>query len=125
MKNEANPLERRGTIFISFLLGLATLLVYGQACSFDFVNYDDMALICRNPVVTGGVRAGGLIWAATTSYYEYWHPVTWLSHMLDCTLFGLRPGFHHLISVLIHLANTLLLFRLLRLMTGAFGRSAF
>jgi hypothetical protein len=74
--------------------------------------------------VLGGLTIRGLSWALTTSWFEYWHPLTWLSHMLDCELFGLSPGWHHLVSLGFHVANTLLLFAVLRRMTGALWRSA-
>ena len=67
----------------------------------------------------------GVVWAFTSKLHSHWHPLTWLSHMTDCQLFGLNPGWHHLSSVFLHLANALLLFFVLKLMTGALLRSAF
>ena len=66
----------------------------------------------------------GLFWALTTSWFEYWHPVTWLSHMLDCELFGPNPGYHHLVSVALHALNAMLLLLVLQKLTGFFWRSA-
>ena len=81
-------------------------------------------MILQNPLVLGGLTLRGLAWALTTSWFEYWHPVTWLSHMLDCELFGPNPGWHHLVSVAFHSVNAVLLFLVLRKITGAFWRSA-
>jgi tetratricopeptide (TPR) repeat protein len=86
---------------------------------------DDNLLVYENPQVLAGLSKEGAIWAFTQYHAEYWHPVTWLSHMLDCQLFGLRPGLHHLTSLLFHLANCVLLLLILRKMTGALWRSAF
>lgn len=110
---------------ITVLLSFATLAVYLQTAWFDFTNYDEYLMVLRNPVVTAGLTFQGLAWALTTSYFEYWHPLTWLSHMLDCELFGLWAGGHHLVNVALHLANTLLLFTFLRRTTGRLGPSAF
>jgi hypothetical protein len=105
-------------------LALVTMVVYWPVGHYDFVNYDDPGMVIDNPMVRGGLTLPGLCWALTTSWFEYWHPLTWLSHMLDCELFGLRPGGHHLMSLGLHVANTLLLFAVLRRMTGALWRSA-
>ena len=116
--------ESRRSTMVCLLLGAVTLATYGQVWSFDFTNYDDPKIILENPIVISGLTLRGLGWALTTSYYEYWHPLMWLSHMLDCELFGLRAGWHHLVSLGLHVANTLLLFVVLRRMTGALWRSA-
>lgn len=115
--------ESNRTRFICLLLALATVSVYWPVGFFDFTNYDDRYIILRNPVVATGLTLRAVYWGLTTSYYEFWHPITWWSHMLDCELFGLRPGAHHLMSLGIHVANTLLLFAALRRMTGAMWRS--
>src|ERR1039457_2789226 len=81
-------------------------------------------MVLSNPFVLGGLAIRGFSWALTTCWYEYWHPLTWLSHMLDCELFGLSPGWHHLVSLGFHVSNTLLLFAVLQCMTGAGWRSA-
>jgi hypothetical protein len=108
----------RRELFIGLLLASATVLVYGQVADFDFTNFDDGPMIYDNPNVRGGLTLHGVLWALSTSYFDFWHPLTWWSHMLDCTLFGLDPGSHHLVSLGFHVANTLLLFRVLRQMTG-------
>jgi Flp pilus assembly protein TadD len=89
------------------------------------VNFDDGKYILENPHVRTGLTAEGFIWAFTSSYASNWHPLTWLSHMLDVQLFGLDPGPHHLVNVLFHSVNAVLLFLLLLRMTGAYWQSVF
>lgn len=117
--------RNRPGALISMLLAAATLAVYLRTAWFDFTNYDEHLMVVRNPIVTAGITIQGLAWALTTSYFEYWHPLTWLSHMLDCELFGLWAGGHHLVSVGLHVANVLLLLSFLQRVTGSLGRSAF
>src|SRR5208282_1193673 len=81
--------------------------------------------VSENADVSGGLTWHGVWWAFTTGAAANWHPLTWLSHMLDVQLYGAAPGPHHLTNLLFHIANTLLLFGLLHRMTGALGRSAF
>src|SRR5262249_31229737 len=78
-----------------------------------------------NDHVKGGLTRNGLVWAFTQYHSGNWHPLTWMSHMVDCQLFGLQAGAHHLVNVGFHVANALLLLALLRSFTGAAGRSAF
>jgi tetratricopeptide (TPR) repeat protein len=103
---------------------LAALAVYGQVSGFDFVSFDDPDYVTRNPAVTGGLTAKGFTWAFTTFYATNWHPLTWLSHMLDCQLFGLEPGMHHIVNLLLHLCSSLLLLQALLRLTGSTWRSA-
>ena len=110
---------------VYLLLIFATLVVFHRLPTHDFINLDDNLLVYENPQVLAGFTKEGVIWAFTQYHAEYWHPVTWLSHMLDCQFFGLRPGLHHLTSLLFHLANCALLLLILRKMTGALWRSAF
>jgi tetratricopeptide (TPR) repeat protein len=107
------------------LLVVVTLAVYWRAGSNDFVNYDDTQYVTANAHVFTGLTADNVRWAFTTFEMGNWHPLTWLSHMADCRLFGLNPRGHHFISVFLHIANTVLLFILLDMMTGALWRSAF
>ena len=107
-----------------FLL-LAVVVVFGQTVRHDFVDFDDNDYVCQNPHVLRGLTAEGIVWAATATHSNNWHPLTWLSHMLDCQLYGRRPGGHHLTSVLLHAANAILLFLVLRRMTGDLWPSAF
>ncbi|MEO5359715.1 MAG: tetratricopeptide repeat protein [Nitrospirota bacterium] len=91
----------------------------------DFVTYDDYDYIVNNTRIHSGLNIENIRWAFTTSYFSYWHPLVWLSHMTDIELFGLNPKGHHLMNLLIHIANTVLLFLCLRLMTGRIWESAF
>jgi protein O-mannosyl-transferase len=110
--------------WIYILLGFAVLVVYGQAATYDFVSYDDPEYGSGNPQVRAGLSAAGLAWAFTTGHAGNWFPLTWISHMADWQLFGDRSGLHHLTNVLFHLLGTLLLYAVLKRMTGSRGRSA-
>ncbi len=114
----------RSQILISIVLLSAMLGVFGQMLNHDFVNYDDLDYITQNRMVQNGWTVKGLKWALTSRTHGHWHPLTWLSHMTDCQFFGVNPGRHHLISLLFHMANTLLVFWVLFRMTGAPYRSA-
>jgi hypothetical protein len=107
------------------LLAVVTLAVYAQVVHHDFVNWDDPDHIVRNPMVAGGLSVRGVVWAFTHYHIAIWHPLTSLSHMLDCEIFGLWPGGHHLTSVLLHVVATLLLFGVLCTLTGRTAPSAF
>ncbi|MFC1577587.1 tetratricopeptide repeat protein [Thermodesulfobacteriota bacterium] len=112
-------------VWICMFLVLVTLAVYFQVGKFDFTNYDTAEYVYENAYVKDGLTAESIRWAFSAIHRSNWHPVTWLSHMLDVQLFGLNPGAHHWTSVGFHLANTLLLFMVLRLMTGNIWRSGF
>jgi len=101
------------------------LVVFAQVRAFDFVNWDDQLYLTENSNVQAGLSWSNVVWALTTTHSPYWHPLTWLSHMLDVTMFGMDAGWHHVTSLIIHIASTLTLFALLRRMTGAEGTSAF
>jgi len=103
----------------------ATFVAYEPVRHNDFTRYDDAKYITKNPNVSGGITQQSVTWAFTKLYAANWHPLTWLSHMLDCQLFGLKPFWHHLISVLFHIANALLLFWILKNITGTMWTSAF
>lgn len=103
----------------------ATLATYWPALRNDFINYDDPTYVTANDVVKQGLSWEGFKWAFTTGHASNWHPLTWLSHMADVTLFGLKPWGHHLTNLLLHGANSVLLLLLLRQMTGALWQSAF
>ena len=110
---------------IGLLLVLITLLVYLPASRDGFVNYDDQDYVTENSVVQKGLTWTGIKWAFTTGHASNWHPLTWLSHMADCELFGLNPGAHHLVNVLFHTANVVLLLVLLLRVTGELWPGAF
>ena len=110
---------------VCLLLVLITLLTYWQIGNCGFVNLDDGDYVFENPHVLSGLTMENVIWAFTRSHSANWHPLTWLSHMLDIEWYGLVPGGHHWTNLELHLANGLLLFLVLHLMTGALGRSGF
>jgi len=105
------------------LFGLV-FMAFWPSVSNGFVNLDDPMYVTENRHVLGGVTWQGIGWAFTNLDAGFWHPLTWLSLMLDCQIFGLRAGGHHLVGLLLHATNTLLLFLALRRMTGATWRSA-
>ncbi len=121
-----NAVHRKKLIVLVYVaLAIVTFAAYAQVLQNDFIDFDDDHYVTKNADVRAGLTWRGLRWAFTTTHASNWHPVTWLSHMLDCQLFGLEPGRHHLTSLLLHIANALLLFAVLSRMTGAFWRSAF
>jgi tetratricopeptide (TPR) repeat protein len=100
------------------------LAVFAQTTRYDFVNFDDHLYVYDAPVIKAGLTIRGIIHAFTTSHASNWHPLTTLSHMLDCQLYGLNAGGHHATNVILHAIAVLLLFRVLKQMTGAVWRSA-
>ena len=119
MKIKYNISDRRLKVVVSLLLILTIITVYGQVKNFDFVGYDDQEYITENSHIQNGLTLENIIWAFTTFHSTNWHPLTWLSHMLDCQLFGTNPAWHHLIGLFLHIVNTLLLFAVLKKMTNA------
>ena len=109
---------------IALILALVTLAIYLPAVRHEFLTYDDQQYVTENPHVLGGLAWANVQWAFQAGYASNWHPLTWLSHMLDCQIFGARPAGHHLTNVLLHMANVVLLFLVLLRLTGATGRSA-
>ena len=114
---------RRRTLLTCLGLLAAVLLVYQGVASHAFVDLDTRAYLTENPHVLRGLGWSGVRWAFTTFHAANWHPLTWLSHMLDVQLFDLRPAGHHLENVLLHAANACLVFLLFQSLTGAYGRS--
>ena len=106
------------------VLALLTLAIFAQVRHFEFTNYDDPDYVSENSRVQSGLSAEGFRWAFVESKSVFWIPVTWLSHLLDCQLFALDSGAHHLTSLLLHTVNVLLLLLLLHRLTGALWRSA-
>jgi tetratricopeptide (TPR) repeat protein len=106
-------------------LTVVTLVVFWQVNQYDFVNFDDNIYITENSHVQSEITLDGLRWAFSTTYAEFWHPLTWLSLMLDYQLFGLNAGGYHLTNLILHILSTLLLFWLFNRMTGMIWRSAF
>jgi tetratricopeptide (TPR) repeat protein len=112
-------------LLVCVLLILATLAVYWPVHKYDFVHYDDDDYVTDNQNVQRGLTWQSIKWAFTTSHASNWHPLTWLSHIIDCQLFGANAGYHHLVNLLFHIANTLLLFIVFNRMTKALWPSAF
>ena len=106
-------------------LAVLTLAIYWQTTGFEFTNFDDDYYVTDNTHVTDGLTMDGVVWAFTSRHASNWHPLTWISHMLDCRSGDLEPGRHHLTSILLHAANAILLFLVLERLTGFRWRSAF
>lgn len=117
---------RKRNLAASVFLVVATMLVYAQIGTHDYISYDDSSYVYGNAHVVEGLSIEGLRWALTSTEEANWHPLTWLSHMLDCDLWGVgAPGMHHLTNLIFHIFNSLLMFFVLRRMTGAFWPSLF
>lgn len=123
----ANSPQTRGRQTIPLVAGflfLLSVVVYWQVWEFEFTNYDDDVYVTENGRVLSGLSWQNITWAFTTGHAGNWHPVTWVSHMLDVEMFGLDPGGHHFTSVVIHAVNAVILFLLLSRMTGTIWRAA-
>jgi hypothetical protein len=116
--------QSRTFYLIGLFIIIITLIAYSPLPWNKFVIYDDPEYVTENLTVLGGLTVSGLTWALRSTYQMNWHPLTWLSHMLDAQLYGLNPIGHHITSLLIHIANSLLVLTVLRKMTGALWRSA-
>ena len=116
-------MNRKTYWLIALALGLITLALYLPAIRYDFLAYDDQQYVTENGHVRAGLTAQGIVWAFG-KHAGNWHPLTWISHMLDCQLYGIKPAGHHLTNLLLHTASTVLLFLILCRMTGAPWRSA-
>src|SRR5436190_1589936 len=117
--------DTRNTIALCVLLSVVTLAVFGSVFHHDFVDYDDQDYVTENPHVQAGLTWEGVWWAFGEAHAANWIPLTWLSHMLDCQLFGLRSSWHHFTNLILHIANTVLLFLVFRRMTATMLPSAF
>ena len=116
---------RSVTVWILVGLFLLTWAIFGQTLRYDFVNYDDPGYVYQNTRIRSGISVANIGWAFTHVHSENWHPLTTITHMLDCQLHGLKAGWHHLTNVLLHAVAVMLLFLSLQQMTGALWRSAF
>lgn len=116
---------RWSSCFVCVLLAFAVWAIYGQTRHHDFVNYDDDTYVYKNAVVTNGFSLAGVNWAFSHTVSANWHPLTVMSHMLDCQLWGLNPAGHHLINVLLHAVTAMVFFLVFRSMTGLFWPAAF
>jgi Flp pilus assembly protein TadD len=118
-------LAKYQSVLIPLLLISVTFGTFWPVLKHKFVKYDDDKYVTENPHITGGMTPQSVVWAFTRPHYHMWHPVTTLSYLLDCELFGLNPSGYHLTNLLLHIANVLLLFWVLKWLTGAVWPSAF
>ena len=116
--------KRKLELIVCMFLVATSLLAYMQVINFDFLNYDDGLYVVENPHIKGNLTLENIIWAFSTGYAANWHPLTWLSHMLDFGVYGLNPMGHHWTNLQIHIANSILLFLFLKYLTGVLWRSA-
>jgi tetratricopeptide (TPR) repeat protein len=119
--------SKRGVVVLAICCGLAaiTWLIFGQTLKHQFITYDDPQYVYENAKVAAGLSVEGIYWAFTHTVSGHWHPLTIISHMFDCQLYGLKPAGHHFTNVLLHTIAVILLFLVLRQMTGSLWRSAF
>src|SRR6266850_2611079 len=121
-----STVSKRGLVVgICAVLAAITWLIFGQTLAHDFVNYDDEIYVYDNAKVAAGLSLQRMVWAFTHTVCANWHPLTVISHMLDCQLYGLKPAGHHFTNVLLHTIAVILLFLVLRRMTGTLWQSAF
>ena len=113
------------TVCICIALAALTWAIFGQTLRYDFVNYDDPSYVYQNTRIASGINVANTAWAFTHVHSENWHPLTTITHMLDCQLHGLEAGWHHFTNLLLHTIAVVLLFIALQQMTGALWRSAF
>ncbi len=118
------PEDNRRSWAIYLALAVITFAVFSRVLGNGFINFDDIPYVTENPMLQNGLTPSTVVWAFTTDYATNWHPLTWISHLLDYQFYGLKPAGHHLTGLLFHILNVLLLFHVLRLMTGALWRSA-
>lgn len=118
--------EAKGRVaVICLILAALTFAVFGRTIGDNFINFDDIDYVTGNPIVTRGLAWPGVVWAFTHVYASNWHPLTWVSHMIDVQWYGLNPAGHHLTNIILHAATVIALFLVLRQMTGALWPSAF
>ncbi len=118
-------ITQKQKIIIIFCLIILILLIYQNVLHFEFANIDDQVYVYNNSHVQSGITLPNIIWSLTTTSAGFWHPLTWLSHMLDVQLYGNWAGGHHLTSLLLHIINSILLFLIMNKMTGTIWRSGF
>ena len=117
--------DRGKTLLICAALAIATFAAFEGVRNNDFVNYDDGLYVTNNMHVQEGLYAGSVAWAFASRDASNWHPLTWISHIIDCVYFGPNPAGHHLVSLGFHIANVILLFLILKRMTGSLWPSLF
>jgi Flp pilus assembly protein TadD len=128
MTEDRSQISKNGhllSVIVCATLAMAVFAAFEGVRNDDFLNYDDNLYITDNPKVQEGLNSESIAWAFTTWHTGNWHPLTWISHIIDYSVFGLNPVGHHFVSVGFHIANVILLFLILKEMTAAFWRSAF
>jgi tetratricopeptide (TPR) repeat protein len=125
MLNKLNINSRKQKLIVYIALTVVTLAVFWQVNRYDFINIDDNIYVIGNSHIQSGITLAGIRWAFSSTYAEFWHPLTWLSLMFDYQLHGLNAGGYHLTNLILHILSTLLLFWLFNRMTGTIWRSAF
>jgi tetratricopeptide (TPR) repeat protein len=123
-ENKSSFFQKNAELFVLVGLVLSCVAIFGQTVGFQFINFDDNFYVYENPFVLAGLSADSIKWALTAFHSANWHPLTWLSHMTDVTLFGRNPGAHHATNVIFHIFNSFLAFVVFRRMTGSFWKSA-
>jgi len=118
-------MSKRVSVIICLVLASITIIAFYRVTGHQFLTYDDGEYVTNNPFVNKGLSVSGVVWAFTKFYAANWHPLTWISHMLDCSIFGASPTGPHVVNVCFHIANAILLFVLLARMTGAVWKSTF
>ena len=118
-------MHKKNTYCILLFLVLISFLAFGRIADNDFINFDDTAYVSENIHIRSGINPASMKWAITTTYFSYWHPLTWLSHMLDWNLFGANASGHHIISLLLHIGAVIFLYLFLNKATGNAWISAF
>jgi len=127
MKSKKNrSLGIRPEIFVTLFIVIASLSIYIQVRGHNFIIFDDNVYVTENPQVQSGISLDSLGWAfgLKENTPMYWHPLTWISHMLDVQIYGLHPGMHHIVNLILHLLNSVMLFYVLKRMTGEIWKSA-
>ncbi len=119
------PTSGRAKLAVEIGLALLVLAAYAGVARNGFINLDDNDYVTQNPYVQQGLTWKGIVWAFTTGHSANWHPLTWITHMVDCQIAGTTPALPHLVNLALHLASTILLFRLFARATGEIGASAF
>ena len=122
---EKNNISRKQSILVILIIIAMVLYIYWPVQDYGFIYFDDDVYVTQNIHLQSGITTDGLRWAFTTTYFGLWNPLTWLSLMLDYRIFGLNAGGYHWTNVILHILNAVLLFFLLRILTGTVWRSAF
>ena len=118
-----NPKRKHLIVFSCLLLAIGTSAIYSSVTRHPFVDFDDQYYVVNNAVIHEGLSWEVFVWSFNAGYAQNWHPLTWLSHALDCQLYGLHSSGHHLTNLVLHVMNVVILFLLLLRVTGSMGRS--